>query len=206
MLYFLKYLKGIVYFLITVILFQSCIAYKGQNSSVAEAADIEKRHIKITTTNGGIYKLGWIEEKDGNVVSIKNTKLKYFDKTEVDKILIYNPKPNVVSLEEAQNHKGTILLRTNKFKDRHPYVIDSYNHSFLKIADDGDQIKGYKMTGKDTLSVVIPVSQIEKIQLESKGGTIVGTTLIVIPGLYILTGIVFGIAYIIGMLTYEGDF
>ena len=76
----------------------------------------------------------------------------------------------------------------------HPYVIGSYNHSFLKIVDGGDYIKGYKMTGKDTLTVILPISQSAKIQLENKGGTIAGTTAIVIPGLWILTIGVLGLA------------
>ena len=101
MIYFLKYIKSIAYFLTMIVLFQSCIAYQSKSSSIGEATDNKKSHIKITTTNGGIYKLNWIEEKDGNIVSIKKTKRKSIDKIEVDKILIYNPKPIVVSLEEA---------------------------------------------------------------------------------------------------------
>ena len=199
MIYFLKYYKGIAFFLAMLILFPSCIAYRGQSSSVQEATEINKRHIKITTKNGGVYKFNWIEENNENIYSLKGTKRKVIDKKEIDKLIIYNPKPIVVSIEEAQNHNGNVLVRTNKFKDNHPYKIDSYNHSFLKIVDDGDFIKGYKMTGKDTLTVIIPLSQINRIQLESRGGTIAGTTAIVIPSLWVLA--IFGswIAYIIAM-------
>jgi len=172
MIFFLKHIKGIAYLLAMLILFQSCIAYRSKTSSINEATEIDKRHIKITTKKGEKYKLRWIEEKDGNIVSIKNTKRKYIDKKNIDKVLIYNPTPIVVPIEKAQNHRGTVLLRTNKFNDIHPYVIDSYNHSFLKIGDAGDFVKGYKMTGKDTLTVTIPISEIKNIKVASIAGNI----------------------------------
>ena len=173
MIYFLKHLKGIAYFLIMLILFQSCVVYKDQYYTSSEASTIDKRIIKIKTNEGEKYKLPWIEEKDGNVVSIKKTRRKYIDKNEIDKILIYNPVEIVVSLDTAINHEGKILIRTAKFSDQHPYVLDSYNYSFLKIIDEGDYIKGYKMTGKDTLAVSVPISDIKKIKVENKAGTIV---------------------------------
>ena len=71
----MKYLKLIGFFFASLILFQGCIAvYKSKPISVEEASGYENTKMKIVTKDGNKYKLKWIEEKDGNVVSIKNTK------------------------------------------------------------------------------------------------------------------------------------
>ena len=48
----------------------------------------------------------------------------------------------------------------------------SYNsHKFIRVSESEGLITGYKMTGKDTLTVVIPIDQIEKIRLQNKGAS-----------------------------------
>jgi hypothetical protein len=174
------------------VLFPSCIVIyqnsdnKGKPAIIEKASSKKNTHIKIITNGGDKYKLRWIEENDGNVYSIKKTRRKYIDKKDINKIFIYNPTAIVVSLEEAINHKGNVLIRTQ---------YESYDHSFLKISDEGDYLKGYKMTGKDTLTVSIPIDQIRKIKLMDKGGSAVVTVVAVASGIFVafLIGIV--IAY-----------
>ena len=167
MIYFLKHFKNIAYFLIMLILFQSCVVYNQTPSSVAEAAGYEKRPMKIKTIDGVKYKLRWIEEKDGNIVNIKNAKREYINKNEVRQIVLLGPEPQVISLDLALKNPGTMHLLTKDDKDSY------FSNEFIKISKSEDLITGYKMTGKDTLTVVIPIDQIEKIQLQDKGASAV---------------------------------
>ena len=73
MIYFLKYFKGIGYFLAMLILFQSCVVYNKTSSTIEEATSDEEMPIKITTKDGQKHKFRWIEERDGNIVGIKNS-------------------------------------------------------------------------------------------------------------------------------------
>lgn len=156
-------------------LLQSCIINK--SSSVKEASQYENRRIKIKTVNNEKYILKWIEQQNDNVVSIKKMRRTFIDKKDIDKIMILQPTHLIVPLDSALNHAGTILVRTIVNKDAHPYVLDTYEHSFIKIVDEGEYIKGYKMTGKDTVTVVIPISQIKRIKEVDKTGSIVISSL-----------------------------
>lgn len=60
----------------------------------------------------------------------------------------------------------------------------------------GQDIIGYSMTGKDTATLKIPFERIKRIRVENKTGTIIGTTAIVIPGLWLSSIIVLSIAYL----------
>lgn len=187
MIYFLKCLKGIAYFLAMLILFQSCIAYNKTSSSIEEASSEEDMPIKITTKDGSEHKLNWIEEKDDNIVCIKNVEREYYYKKDIIQYTILNPEHQTVPLELAVKHHGTILLFTKDDKDRYD------THEFIRISENDERITGYKMTGKDTLTVIIPIDQIEKIQLKDKGksgGRTAGLTIGVIGvGLVVLIAI-----------------
>ena len=159
MICFLRHFKDIAYFLVMLILFQSCTVYKKQTSSVSQASESDDRLIKIRTIDGTKYELKWIEEEDGNIVSIKYTEREYIDKDEIVRIE-YDPDPHVISFESLLNQNGAVQIVTKDKKGNHT------SSDFIKIVDEGDYIKGYKMTGNDTLTIVIPIDQIEKIQLE----------------------------------------
>ena len=145
MISFLKYFKGIAYFLVMIILFQSCVVYN--KSSVTKAAEYNNRLIKIKTIDNDKYKLKWIEKEGENVVSIKNTKRKYFNIKDINQIVLHDPEPHVVSLEKAVNHHGMIHLMTRDKKGRYS------SHDFIKISEYDGIITGYKMIGIDKIIV-----------------------------------------------------
>ena len=187
---FTKQLKVIAYFLAILLLFQSCIAYKAGIISAEDAAQYDNRRIRIETRDGGVYKLKWIEENDGHVFSIKKTKRKYIDKNSIANIRKYDPTLTLISLDSNLNLQGNIEVVTKKGYQNYA----TYN--FIKIQDDDRFIRGYMMTGKDTLTVIIPTEKIASIEVENRTGTIIGTTAIAIPALWLSTIIVLGIAYL----------
>jgi len=75
--------KGIAYLLVIIMLLQSCAIYHKQPSTIEEAAAERKTQIKITTKNGELHKLRWIEEENGYIYSIKKTKRIYVKKSKL---------------------------------------------------------------------------------------------------------------------------
>ena len=130
--YFLKHIKGIAYFLVMLILLQSCVIYN--NSTVEQASSRKNTHIKIFTKGGDKHKLKWIEEKDGNVVSITNSKRVFLKKSK---------------------------LSTNQ-----------YEYELFDVENRGDYIRGLKLKGKDTTTIVIPVDEIEVIKITDRDASI----------------------------------
>ena len=182
--YFLKYFKGIAYFLTMLILLQSCVVYNHTPSSVAEAIRYNKRLMKIKTIDRRKYKLKWIEEKDGNVVSIKNSEREYFNKKDISQIVLQDPEPQVISLDLALKNPGIMHVLTKDDKG----IYNS--HEFIKISENDKLITGYKMTGKDTLTVVIPIDQIEKIQIQDKGASATLSVLAILGITSLVVGII----------------
>jgi hypothetical protein len=178
------------------LLFQSCIAYKNNSVSAQEAAQYDKRRIKIETIDGGTYKLRWIEEKDGKAYSILNTKKGFLDISTVVKIRTLDPKVSEIPLDSAINLKGNIEVTTRKTHEDFESYESFKSRNYIKIVNDGQYIIGYKMMGKDTATLIIPVKRIKSIRVENKTGTIIGTTAIVIPGLWLSSIIIVSIAYL----------
>ena len=193
MIYFIKNFKGAAYFLAMLVLFQSCVAYKKTPSTIEKAFSEKDMPIKIITKDGNEYKLYWIEEKDGNIVSIKNVKTEYFDKDQILQIVQYDPKPLVISKESSLNDIGLVQILTKDKKDR--YKSDK----FIKISEQDDIITGYKMTGKDTMTVVIPINQVEKIQLQDKETSSAMTAILIV-------GVVLGVITIAGLSAMSNSF
>ena len=106
--------------------------------------------------------MNWIEKEDGNIVNIKNSKREYLKKEEITQIVKYEPEPHVVSLESTLNQNGVVQILAKDKRGNYK------SHEFIKIVSHGDLIRGYTMTGNDTLTTVIPIEQIEKIQLQDK--------------------------------------
>ena len=159
----MKYLKLIGFFFASLIFLQGCIViYKSEPISVEEASGYENTKMKIATKGGNNYKLKWIEEKNGNVVSIKNTEKVSVSISDIKQIKTDNYEPTHISLDSACNHNGIVeVISVN---------IEGYINSekLIKIKRDGDRIIGNKITKKDTVTVVIPISQIGEIKVQNK--------------------------------------
>lgn len=190
MIYFLKHFKGIAYFLIMLILFQSCVAYNKNTSTIEEASSDKEMPIQIITKDGNEYKLRWIEEKDDNIFSIMDTKREHIDKNDIVDFVIFDPEPKVVSLELALKNQGTVRILTRGKSG----IYNTYE--YLGISESDELITGYKMTGKDTLTFIIPIDQIEKIHIRDKmkssvrtAGLVVGVGLVAVLFVGYLVGI-----------------
>lgn len=173
----LKHFKGIAYFLSLLILFQSCVAYRNTPSTIEEATSKKNNPVKITTKNGLEYEFKWIDELNGNIFSIKNAKRINLEKSNIVQIVLLEPEPRVVPIDQAINHRGTIQFLTKDKRGR------SHNYQFIRISERNDMITGYKMTGKDTMTVVIPIDQIAFIELKDKGMSTGQTVCLVIGGI-----------------------
>ncbi len=101
--------KGIAYLLVIIMLIQSCAIYHKQPSTIEEAAAERKTQIKITTKNGELYKLRWIEEENGYIYSIKKTKRIYVKKSK----LSTNPVLNyrfIETKDEGEYIRGITMI------------------------------------------------------------------------------------------------
>lgn len=174
----LKRLKPIAYLFALLVLLQSCVAYKIKPFSVEKVSSYSDRRIKIITNDGDKYKLRWIEEKDGTVVSIKNTKRVFVDKSKITQII-----PDGVTLEYISKNNVAVQIKTKR-----------RNYDFIKIEVQEDQIKGFtRVSMKDTTTVVIPIDQIEKIKLQAKG---ISSAINAVSVAVLTAGAVFGLAYL----------
>ena len=117
---------------------------------------------------------------------MKSVEREFYNKNEILQIVLLNPEPRVVPLDRAVEQHGTLQLLA--IDDKKKY----YSQDFIKISEHDDIITGYKMTGKDTLSVVIPINQVEKIQLQDKETSSAITAIIIV-------GAVLGVATIAGL-------
>ena len=109
-------IKTIAYLFATLVLFQSCVAYKSKSSSIDEASQFDKRN-EIKTTDGERHIFRWIEERSENVISIKNTSIKMIEKEKITQVVKLNPEPTVISLDSALNYWGTMrILMSEKGK------------------------------------------------------------------------------------------
>lgn len=156
--------KVITYFLAMLVLFQSCIVIN-KKSTVKKASDPEIERIKIRTIEGKKYTLDWIDRRDGNVVSIRNTERIIIDKEKVKQIVISDPFPRVMPLDSITRYSGNISFVINDRRDK----IES--QEFIQFEDMGDSYKCYKMISEDTVTVVIPLEQIEKISVPDHGAS-----------------------------------
>ena len=132
---------------------------------MSEASKHDDWRIKIKTTDGKKQTFRWIEERDGNVVSIQNAERVFIDKDKVNQIVKFDPNPQVIPLDSATKHNGTVSIQIKD--DRGKYE----SHEFIKFEKQGDSYKCYKMTGEDTLTVVIPLEQVEKVKVVNMGAT-----------------------------------
>lgn len=164
MINFIKHIKGIAYFLAILILFQSCVAiYK--KSSVVEASRYDNWRIKIKTVDSEKHKFDWIDKRDGNIVSIHNAERISIIKEEVKQIVISDPAPHVIPLDSIIIHYGKASFLIEDKRGR----LES--QEVIQFEDMGNSFKCYQMTSEDTLTVVIPLQQVEKIKVVNKEAT-----------------------------------
>jgi len=121
--------------MVMIVFLHSCIIYR-EASTIDEASSRRNTHIKIITKTGYEYKLKWIEEKNGYLCSIENTKRVYIKKDQLS--------------------KGKDIIYSELFN----------------VENKGDYISGLRFTGKDTVRIVIPVSNIEAIKITDRGASI----------------------------------
>lgn len=148
MFYVLKQLKCIVCLLAIIILSQSCIiVYKCKPSTIEQAALRKNTRIKIKTKHGEKYKTRWIEEKDGKVFSISNTKRVYIDK---EKIGTIQNKHKLINIE----NKGDYIQGLKpKGKDTFPMEIPVGDIEVIKITNRGVSIP-LNIVGWGTFSIL----------------------------------------------------
>lgn len=158
---FPKHQKLILCFSVSLALFQSCIVYEKQPVSIKQASKYDDRRIKITTIDGNEQNVNWIEGKDENVVSIKNTKRTHISNSSILQIKTVGSKPTKISLDSAYNHKGVIKIFQNNIHGR------LQSAKYINIKWDGNHLIGLQEIRKDTATVVIPTNQIEEIQIQS---------------------------------------
>ena len=156
--YLLKHLKSIACFLAALILFQSCVTiYKNKPTPLAEVPVHGDTHIKIKTIDHKKYRVRWIEEKDGNIVSIRNTIRHFIDTTAIEEILVFEPTKVQIHYTGNLDRTGPFEIRTKK--DR---------YKFIKIELRDQYIIGYEKDGEKTDLIEIPKDQILEIKLPDK--------------------------------------
>lgn len=108
--YFVEKVQPIAFTFAFLAMLQSCVIYK--KTTLTDAAELNDKRIKITTIDRSKHKVRWIEINEENIISLKKTSRVHVRTNDIDKIMIRNPQPLVISLESALNHEGTIYLRT----------------------------------------------------------------------------------------------
>lgn len=181
MLYFLRRLTGIAYFLTMLILLQSCVAiYKRSSLNEATSSNYDNWRIKVKTINGENHSFDWIDERNQNIVSIHGTKRILIDKKEVKQIVIADPSPHVIPLDSIDLYYGKVSFLITDSREGYK------SQDFIQFEDLGSSFKCYQMNGEDTLTVMIPIDQIEKIRTINMDAT-AGVSLLV--WLAVLTGV-----------------
>jgi len=145
---------------ILVVLFQSCMVYEKRPVSIEQASNYNDRRIKITTIDGNEQMVNWIEGKDENVVSIKNTKRTQISNSHLMQIKTVGSKPTPISLDSAYKHKGVIEILQNDNKGR----LESAEYIYIK--NGGNNIIGIQGIRKNTAKIVIPNDEIKEIQIQ----------------------------------------
>lgn len=151
---------------------QSCVAYKPK--PVSEAFESYDRKMRVTTTNGKKHKLRWLEKKENNAVSIRNTNKILIKISDIKQIrAITNSYPSI-SIDSALNHPGVIEVTAAKKSNQ------IYDEDFISLELSGDSVIGLQKLKKDTATVVIPIADIYMIELENKNLSGVGNLGIVL--------------------------
>jgi len=167
----LKHIKTIAYIFTLLILIQSCVAYKPK--PISEAFESYDRKMRVTTANGEKHKLRWLEKKDNNAVSIRNTNKIRMEISDIEQIKTLADSHSYISLDSALKHPGIVEVYTKKDANQ------GYGE-FIKLERYGNKIIGLEITGKDTTTVLIPIKDIYMIELENKTLSGVGTLGIVL--------------------------
>ena len=120
---FSSQLKGIAYIIIILLLSQSCLIYRKSPSIEKHTNSNKNTALKISTADGKIYKVRWIEERDGNIYSIANTRRVYIEKEGL-KIGRHNPElfnienrgKYLYGLEMISHDTSTVIIPVNQIE------------------------------------------------------------------------------------------
>ena len=180
----LNHLKAIVYLFAILMLFQSCVIYQSTPYSLSEASQNNKGRIKINTTEGKKYIVSWVDEKDGNLVSVLKTKKTVIPTEKVSYMKTVGSDPLYFAVDSIFTYKGEVevIAQDDKGKFR--------NYNFIKISAQDSLIQGLEMTNSDTATVILPIDQIESIKLQNKSASTVGTISISVLATLLLVSII----------------
>ena len=183
-----RYLRKISLCLFPFVLLQSCVAYHKADYAPAEAANAEKGRIKVQTKNGMVYKFQWIETDGDNIYSIRNMEQMVMRKSEVKDFLVGNPL-QVVDLETALAEDGAVCVKMKKSKNEEVLV----DYTFVRIRENGDLINAYRMINRDTVRTVIPISDIDRLQVQNMKKSTTGNILLFIGGAWLVLAVILAI-------------
>lgn len=182
------HLKVISYLLSLLLILQSCTVYQSHQYSANDASAYENTNIKVTTIDGNKYLFRWVDEEDGNLISIQNTKVEYLKKAEIETVILNNPF-TYSTLEEALNQDGPVFIRTKGFKVKN----ELYNYEFLRMQDRGDRVRGITRTNNNIETVILPIEIVREIKVQNKGASTAATIGSVL-GIVLLIGGIYGIS------------
>ena len=165
----LNHLKAIAYLFAILMLLQSCVIYQSTPYSLSEASQNNKGRIKINTTEGKKYIVSWVDEKDGNLVSVLKTKKTVISAEKVSYMKTVGSDPLYFAVDSIFTYTGEVevIAQDDKGKFR--------NYNFIKISVQDSLIQGLEMTNSDTAMVILPIDQIESIKLQNKSASTVGS-------------------------------
>jgi len=176
-----KYIKPLATFLSILLSLQSCVIYERMPSSLREAGSLENRRMQVCTLDGSRYHLQWIEMYSDSVRSIVNTTRAYVDPEKIIRISVDDPSPRIISIPEALEYNG--IVHVNDLGSQY----DKFNHHFFRLVRYEDQLIGYEMIKKDTMTVYFPANQIDQIILQDKIGSTAGNVAIILGSATITT-------------------
>ena len=169
-------MRATAFFLIILVLLQSCInIYKRGSYAVNELPERKNAYIRVKTVDGKKYKLRWLEEKDGNVVSIRNTQRVLIDTTDVMSYWVNDSVPEMVPFRKAATYSGPFEIHT---EDR------VYN--FVKIELSDQYLKGYEKLGAKLTYFTIPLNHVEEIRIRNNGASFGITVFTIVMALAVM--------------------
>lgn len=193
--YLTAHIKSIAYSLTILMLFQSCVIYENVTYDLDNLSQYHNQKIKITTSDGSIYKLRWYEQTDTSIISIANTERHFINAENIQQIKTLDPYSVVISIDDALNYDGILAVSV---KNNHGKIKE---HTFIEFTLRDNSIQGLTKIGGDTTTLVIYKDQIKNFKVQDKTGSTAGSIAI---GLGIALGLITGIALI--QVSQEGWF
>jgi len=178
--------RVIAYLLSSILIMQSCVAYRAPNYKPDDAAKFEKEKIKIITRDGVKHKLDWIIVKDQEIISYDDASKVKLVREEIEAFMAIDPFREI-TLEEALVHDGTVLLQLKNHKIKESL----YSYKFDVLEENGPELYGIDFNDVYSERIVIQQENIDKIYVQdielSTGGTIA-----IVLGAGLVIGAIYG--------------